>query len=207
MPQRPCYSAGLRDISKLGLLRCERGASEVSRDVDPDRWRKSQEVQALIKDAFFDVTLGSGVGLREAQGLDDFADEATCASYRAGDEKDDWRRISIEELNACYSSLSFFDAEGMRFHLPAYLLADLNGTYLQDLSFQLAYLNNYSIDQYASLSVKQRQAVRAYLLFILDDDSHAFSHQHIRRALDEYWINEALFAPAQPGVQPDGPAG
>jgi hypothetical protein len=50
-------------------------------------------------------------------------------------------------LNACYSSLSFFDAEGMRFPLPAFLIAELNGGYLQDMSFQLAYLNDYSIGQ------------------------------------------------------------
>ena len=156
-----------------------------------ERQSNAQEIAALIKEAFSKVTLGNGVGLREAQGLDDYAGAETCASYRANDEKNDWSRISIDELNACYSSLSFFDAEGMRFHLPAFLIAALSGGYLQDLSFQLAYLNDYSIGQYALLSPAQRKAVRAYLQFILEDESYAFSHPHIVRALNEYWTDQS----------------
>jgi hypothetical protein len=153
--------------------------------------RNAQEIAALIKDAFSNVTLGDGIGLREAQGLDDYADEQTCASYRANDEKNDWSRIPVDDLNACYSSLSFFDAQGMRFHLPAFLIAALNGGYVQDMSFQLAYLNDYSIGQYALLSPVQRKAIRAYLLFILEDESYAFSHPHILRALNEYWTDQS----------------
>ena len=144
-------------------------------------------IAALIREAFSGVTLGDGIGLREAQGLDDYADAKTCAAYRAGDEKSDWSRICSEELNHCYSSLSFFDAQGMRFHLPAFLIASLNGDYLQDMSFQLAYLNDYSLAQYALLSAGQRDAVRAYLNFILRDESYAFSHPQIAQALQAYW--------------------
>ena len=151
--------------------------------------RNAQDIAALIRDAFSGVTLGKGIGLREAQGIDDYGDAKTCASYRAQDEKNDWSRITTDELNGCYSSLSFFDAEGMRFHLPAFLIAALNGDYLQDLSFQLAHLNDYSIGQYALLSAAQRQAVRACLMFMLEDESYAFSHPQIERALNEYWTD------------------
>ena len=64
-----------------------------------ERWPRVQALCALIQDAFAGVKLGNGVGLMQAQGLDDYADSATCASYRASDEKDDWRRISPEALN------------------------------------------------------------------------------------------------------------
>ena len=63
-----------------------------------------------IRNAFSGVKLGKGVGLQEAQGLDDYDDAATRARYRASDEKEDWSRIPAAELNRCYSSLSFFDA-------------------------------------------------------------------------------------------------
>ena len=144
---------------------------------------------SLIRDAFSGVTLEDGIGLHEAQGLDDYAGEQTCAAYRARDEKLDWSRISTDELNACYSSLSFFDAKGMRFHLPAFLIAELGGTYHQDMSLQLAYLNDYTIAQYGLLSPNQRAAIRAYLGFILRDSRYAFSHAQIKRALDEYWTD------------------
>src|SRR4051812_12445181 len=80
------------------------------------RWESAQQVARAIEAAFAGVALGGGVGLQEAQGLDDYADDETCAAYRANDEKDNWHRISTEALNRCHSSLSFFDAEGMRFH-------------------------------------------------------------------------------------------
>src|SRR4051812_15835204 len=149
-----------------------------------------QALIALISDAFSGVTLDDGVGLRQAQGIDDYADDQTCAAYRARDEKLDWSRISIDELNACYSSLSFFDAEGMRFHLPAFLIAELNGTYHHDMSLQLAYLNDYTIAQCGLLSRAQRAAIRAYLQFMLGDPRYAFSHAQIKRALDEYWTDQ-----------------
>lgn len=88
-----------------------------------------QQVCQAIESAFAGVTLGNGIGLQEAQGLDDYADEATCAAYRATDEKDDWHRLSTETLNRCSSSLSFFDPEGMRFHLPAFLLTEFHDDY------------------------------------------------------------------------------
>jgi hypothetical protein len=53
----------------------------------------AQEVCRVIEAAFAGVALGGGVGLQEAQGLDDYADAETRAAYRASDEEDDWHRI------------------------------------------------------------------------------------------------------------------
>ena len=76
----------------------------------------------LIDEAFDGVVLGDGIGLWEAQGLDDMDDVETCANLRAKDEKEDWRKITDDDLNACSSSPSFFDAAGFRFHLAAFIL-------------------------------------------------------------------------------------
>ena len=56
------------------------------------RWAGAQRIIGMIREAFAGVTLGNGVGLRQTRALDDYADEATCAAIRAGDEKDDWQR-------------------------------------------------------------------------------------------------------------------
>jgi hypothetical protein len=153
------------------------------------RLTAAQEVCRVIEAAFAGVTLGHGVGLQEAQGLDDYADAQTCADYRASDEKDDWQRIPAEALCRCNSSLSFFDAEGMRFHLPAYLLADLRGDYGFGMAFCLTQTSDY--DRYFRLLTDtQRRAVRAFLLHILDDRDYEFDRPHILRALDDYWIEQ-----------------
>lgn len=152
------------------------------------RWAAAQEVGRAIEAAFAGVTLGGGVGLQEAQGLDDYADDETRAAYRATDEKDDWHRIPAEELQRCNSSLSFFDAEGMRFHLPAYLLADLRDDYGFGMAFCLTHGSDY--DRYFRLlSVTQRRAVTAFLRHILDDPDYEHDRPHILHALEGYWTD------------------
>jgi hypothetical protein len=79
---------------------------------------------AEVSAAFADVRLGSGVGLFEAQGLDDYAADEERKALRERDEKEDWTLLRAVDLNRANSSFSFFDAAGMRFHLPAYLIAD-----------------------------------------------------------------------------------
>jgi hypothetical protein len=153
-------------------------------------WASAQQVCRVIETAFAGVTLGKGVGLREARGLDQYADAATLAAYRATDAKDDWRRITSESLQHCYSSLSFFDAEGMRFHLPAFLLADLRDEFGFGMAFCLTYPSDYSKDKLSLLSPAQRAAVRAFLVHILDDPDYEYERPEIRRALAEYWTDK-----------------
>jgi hypothetical protein len=140
-----------------------------------------------IREAFAGVTLGSGIGLKQAQGIEDHEDEATCARYRVSDEREDWSRIPVSELNRCNSSLSFFDAEGMRFHLPAYLIADLQGTYNFGMAFCLTQSHDYA-RYFRLLSDAQRKVVREFLLHISEESDYEFGRPHIIRALDEYWI-------------------
>lgn len=84
-----------------------------------------QELTAKIRTAFKDVKLEDGVGLWEGQGLDDYADEKTMQELRKRDERENWGHIPYKDLAYCYSSLSFFDAKGMRFCLPQFLVFDL----------------------------------------------------------------------------------
>lgn len=144
-----------------------------------------------IREAFAGVALGRGIGLQQAQGIDDYEDEAKCAHYRASDEKEDWSRIPVSELNRCNSSLSFFDAEGMRFHLPAFLIADLHGTYGFGMAICLTQSHDY-VRYFGLLSDSQRKVVREFLLHISKEPDYEFHRPHIIRALQEYWIDPHL---------------
>ena len=79
-----------------------------------------------IKRVFKDVKLGDGIGLWESQALDFFARPEERKKLRENDIKDDWHKIPLIDLYNCSSGLSFFDAKGMRFHLPKFLLFDLD---------------------------------------------------------------------------------
>ena len=143
----------------------------------------------LIREAFAGVTLGDGVGLMEAQAIDDREDEATRAAVRASDEKEDWSWIPPEKLNRCFSSPAFFDPAGMRFHLPAYLIAYLQGQYIHDAEIPLVILTPYNLARFALLSRVQREAIRSFLLYLARSAEHSYCHENINRALESFWID------------------
>ena len=83
-------------------------------------------VIGMINDAFQGQTLGDGIGLLEAHGIDDYAGDQELAALRLQDEHLDWRCVKTETLNRCYAAPTFLDARGFIFYLPAFLIAELN---------------------------------------------------------------------------------
>lgn len=157
-----------------------------------ERGKLADELITSIMEAFVGVSLGDGVGLQEARGLDDYEDEETCAAYREGDEKDDWQVISSDKLSRYDSSLSFFDAGGMRFHLPAYMSAELRGEYHFGTSHRFTHLDAHGRRYFTALSVVRRQVVREFLLFLREEPEYEFDSAAIDRALETYWTAEGV---------------
>ncbi|MBL8300860.1 MAG: hypothetical protein JNN30_21170 [Rhodanobacteraceae bacterium] len=155
------------------------------RDADEKskRWYRGKQVIDRLRVAFAGVTLGDGVGLYQAQGLDDYAGQEELDRLRLNDEKHDWSRIPAAALNECHSSLRFFDPEGMRFHMPAFLIADISGDFHHGVDYHLCNPG----DRFSLLSPQQREAVRQFMLYIAEEGDCEFSRPHILRALDEYW--------------------
>jgi len=157
--------------------------------------KELERLREMICEAFKDVKLGDGVGLKEAQAIDDYKDTLTKAAYRAEDEKDDWRKIPVSELNRCHSSLSFFDAEGMRFHLPAFLIAELSGNRLEsggcycfDMVSRLSTVSGWQEKNFSLLTEQQRNAVREFLNYAIDDEDSQLHLNDITHALLKgYW--------------------
>jgi len=156
------------------------------------RFEQGSVIADQIRAAFAGVTLGNGVGMQESRGKDDYEDDETLAKYRSYDEKDDWQKIPLSELNRASGGLCFFDAEGMRFHLPAHLIADLRGEYNFGMAFILTHLSDHCLTQFELLGPEQRRSVRAFLLHILNDPDYEFDREDIQRALDSYWTGEEL---------------
>lgn len=131
----------------------------------------------------------------QAQGMDDYGTPEKILELRRRDEKEDWMRISTDDLNACHSSLSFFDTEGMRFHLPAFTLFDLKDEdpLAYDCIFSLIHDVNSDLfkTQFSLLNKEQRKAVRNFLLYQLEFTpgyDHRDDRKVILKALEEYWI-------------------
>jgi len=157
------------------------------------------EIERIIREAFAGVVLGEkGVGLWEGQVLDDWCAPESVENYQAKheatEEREDWSRIPVADLNDCFSSFSFFNAEGMRFHLPAFLIAELRGEMHNPIFFFLAYDSDHTKKQFSALNKQQRMAVRAFLLFVQDDILGGGTRwseldlPHLERALAGYWV-------------------
>jgi len=137
-----------------------------------------EELITEIRTTFKDVKLEDGVGLWEGQGLDDYADKHTIFELRKKDERNNWDNISYKELADCQSSLSFFDAKGMRFCLPKFLIFDILEKELykkqgllitSDVMFHLGYELRESQKVFSLFNNRQIQCVIHYLEYKMEE--------------------------------------
>ncbi len=152
----------------------------------PEISDKDWELICRIIAAFRGVTLQDGVGLKQAVGMDNHESPVRLAKLRSKDEKENWERISTDTLKECSSALSFFDAKGTRFHLPAYLIACLSYELEVDLMFHLTHVHDGSLNRFSLLNAEQRAVVRDFLEVCLTEADEVFGPD-IRMALSRYW--------------------
>ncbi|MEO0511084.1 MAG: DUF6714 family protein [Verrucomicrobiota bacterium] len=153
----------------------------------PERIEQAKQIAEHVTKTFRGIKLGCGIGLHEGQAIDDYESDKERKSKRKKDEKENWSAIRSDTLNTCNSSLSFFDAAGMRFHLPAFICSDLRGEYDQSLEFSLTDLSDWMKEKFMLFTNKEKEAVALYLEFLADDIDSEFSRESIFQALEEYW--------------------
>lgn len=147
---------------------------------------KTQLIGEIYK-AFEGVTLEDGVGLWEGLALDDRLEGTKeYERLKAKDERKDWQNISVLCLYKCSTSISFFDAKGMRFHLGLHLLFGLDvfmdeeDRLHQDKSFRLwppeiefalthKLESDYSKKRFSLLSAAQIECVINFLEHLLGE--------------------------------------
>lgn len=168
-----------------------------------------QHLIEQIEEAFINIKLEDGIGLWEGQGLDDYATPEECKKLREKDEKEDWHKISVINLYKCNSSLSFFDAKGMRFHLPQLLLLGLDvfekeenelhkkgglkSGYCPDLFFTLTYNleSDYSINRFSALNNEQIKCVLKYFEYKIQEREAYYKEFGIKSKKDrDDYFNE-----------------
>lgn len=150
-------------------------------------WRKQEAFVARVQRAFLNVTLGDGTGLFEANGIDDGFDREKQQNARAKDERNSWMVLSPDELSYGRSALCFTDADGFRFLIPAFMLADLTGDLDDCVVIHLSHTRDDRFDRLSSLNGEQVDTIFDFMeLFLEDPDCH-FHHADIRDALKEFW--------------------
>ena len=139
-----------------------------------------------IQEAFKGVVLGDGIGLREAQSIDDYANTVDREEARKLDEKCHWQKIEIGLLNKCYAAPTFFDARGFVFHLPAYLVAELQDEYESDFGIITYIIEKHptSTDWIGMLSTDQAKVIIEVLNLLKFHPEYQSSLDAIEKAIN-----------------------
>lgn len=149
----------------------------------------AQGVIECIERAFADVRLEEGISLREAEVIDDYGTDEQRANAREEDEKDDWRKLSDDSVAHYYWCPAFFDAKGLRFHLPAYMcfaLRHYNDSASPSID-QAIIFSKSAGGQFDLLTVSQKEAVLRFLEFMAIEAGNPTATQ----ILDELWTNNS----------------
>lgn len=163
-----------------------------------------EELKAEIRVAFGSVPFPSHQGLRGSMALDSYATQAQVQSITASqDIHGEWWQIPHDELRYGVLGLSYLDAAGVLFYLPAYLdmaLEDVRKKRLWVLDLMELDdepgLRSYMQERLSRLNDTQRRACVQTLKFLrlqLVEDPFG-EHQHERDRIDRilndsYWQN------------------
>lgn len=143
-----------------------------------------------IEHAFRDVDLGEGMGLREARGIEDQLSQEELKVLRRKDKRQKWRNVQARMLSELESSLHMMNADGMRFYLPAYMIAIINGQVRNVLIFHLTNDGVRGQGRFATLSDMQVDVVRNFLTWSLKQELQVFDKKRIYQALNGMWKKE-----------------
>ena len=158
---------------------------------------------AQVRAAFADVVYPGDDRLTDSMGDEP---DALRDDFRG---RDDWVALDVDFLNQAPdgwgSALSFFSGEALRFYLPAYLVADLEGTLMcgdptsrlcifvtpQAEGRKLAKfygggtLGEHARNEFELFDAAQVSAVVAYLWWKLDTEGY---NPTVEQALENYWL-------------------
>jgi hypothetical protein len=142
-----------------------------------------EQVVRAIESAFARVRLGDGVSISEGRVIDDYGSELERRKARMGDEKNDWRLIPDRAIRLHQSSLTFMDADGYRYNLPAYMrFAIRNYLTSESNSIDSVFyrLEDKDDERRNIFSPEQRAAVRKFLEFFVNEPKGWFRDQATR---------------------------
>jgi len=160
---------------------------------------RQRQLLESIEAAFANVQLGEGVSLHETEVLDMYGSDEERLAARSRDEQHDWRRLihSPDLIEVCgIGGLSFYDPEGLRFHLPAYLsrvvtnpLEDQASSVFESLIFTLTSLSDYQLERLSILNADQRHCCGDVLEYVRDVWAAEWDYDgtEINSAVKQYW--------------------
>ena len=157
-----------------------------------------------IRKEFACVPFPSHCGLHAAMAQDDWVDDedVLAAITRREDLVGDWWDVPIDHLQRCMMALSYLDADGMAFYLPAYMTALIERPErfdgrTQSSSWQVVHamlpdrkdpeLDRYFLSRFSSIDGGRRRVCREFLAHVSGGDAY---NEHAREIAQEALAHE-----------------
>jgi hypothetical protein len=158
-------------------------------------YNQKEHVLQLIYESFDQVLLEDGVSLHKTIEIDNYGATDKEEAQIKNDERKDWKKLvddpELEKIDGI-GGLCFYDAKGLRFHLPAYMCLTIHKPHAnitESLMFTLTHLEAYNRERFSILTVEQRKAVKVFLTYIRYNTGFAFEYNfaEIEAAIRDYW--------------------
>ncbi len=151
----------------------------------------------LIQEAFDGVDQPKKITLHVAEAHDDY-DYDHDSEHRAKDFFGPWQEVPDAHIAACQCALSYVDAVGMRYYLPAYMVwylkqLDSGGASSDHTLYSLdnhpkePSLNRYQMDRFSLFSDAQRRACARFLKYCTEEVPDLTDGYFAAKKYDRYW--------------------
>jgi hypothetical protein len=152
-----------------------------------------EELVEEIETAFKDVILGEGIGINEADRMETETRDVMIHKGRNLDRLwwKGWQDIEDKYIASYSSVMSFMDAEGIRWALPAYMIYIINhykeGSFSVDTTIYMLEEGAMGSDQRDLFTQEQKRAITKFLHFMLTVGDEWVDVESVRSALDKKW--------------------
>ncbi|MEM8779523.1 MAG: DUF6714 family protein [Cyanobacteria bacterium P01_G01_bin.49] len=128
-----------------------------------------------IEAAFKGVSLDGGIGIYEAEVIDDYGDEEERNKAKIKDSTSwvKWEEIPKEILKRYYTTFCFVDSKGFKFLIPAYMrftlkYCEIDDSASIDATIYALQPSNYNFDGFAQLlNKKQKKVISRFLEYLI----------------------------------------
>jgi len=157
--------------------------------------RELDQLLELIHNAFHDVRLGAGISISQARVIDDRGSTKEEEEARSSDKEESWTEIPDEKVEWFNDTLSFMDAKGLRFYLPAFMSYALRNPHSTSFAVDAPIYAlwherggiEYREKMFSVLNQRQKEAIYAFLLYCSVHEECNYDTNAAREAIAKYW--------------------
>jgi hypothetical protein len=155
-----------------------------------------------IVGAFDGVRRGDGISLHEAQVIEDHGSDNERVRARTLDAAERWQDVPGADIEAAYDILSFLDAAGFRYYLPAYMVWSLENFETSESRsvdhtiYSLALheeprLRQWQLGRFSVFDPRQAKAIARFLAFMAERSGGLADAAAAAAALADHWTERA----------------